>query len=66
MTNHTNVNVRISKGQKEKLKQAFESNCESITIRLTFTDLHGHGKDVITITKSELHRLMKAYEAKKE
>ena len=63
MTNYTNVKVRISEGQKDKFKKAFESNCESITIRLMFTDLHG--EDVIAITKSQLDRLMKAYEAKK-
>ena len=55
--------MRISQGQKDKLKKVFECNCESITIRLTFTDLHG--EDVIAITKSQLDRLMKAYEAKK-
>ena len=43
--------------------KAFESDCESITIRLTFTDLHG--EDVIAITKSQLDRLVKAYESKK-
>ena len=63
MTNYTNVKVRISEGQKDKLKKAFESNCESITIGLTFTDLAG--EDVIAITKSQLDRLMKAYEANK-
>ena len=63
MTNYTNVKVRISEDPKDKLKKAFESNCESITIRLKFTDLHG--EDVIAITKSQLDRLMKAYEAKK-
>ena len=41
MTRYTNVNVRISEGQKDKLKKAFDSNCKSITIRLTFSDLHG-------------------------
>ena len=41
----------------------FESNCEFITVRLTFTDLHG--EDVIAITKSQLDRLVKTYEAKK-
>ena len=56
------VKVRISEGQKEKLKKAFESNCESITIRLTFTDLHG--EDVIAITKSQLDRPVEAYEEK--
>ena len=63
MTNYTNVKLRISEGQKDKLKKAFESNCESITIRPTFTDLHG--EDVIAITKSQLDKLVKAYEAKK-
>ena len=55
--------MRISEGQKDKLKKAFESNCESIAIRLTSTDLNG--EVVIVITKSQLSRLMKAYEAKK-
>ena len=50
MTNYTNVKVRISECQKDKLKKAFASNCEIITNRLTFTDLHG--EDVIAITKS--------------
>ena len=61
MTSYTNVKVRISEGQKDKLKKAFESNCEFIVIRLTFTDLNG--EDVIAITKSQLDRLEKAYEA---
>ena len=63
MTNYTNIKVQISNGQKHKLKKACESNCESITIRLTFTDQHG--EDVIAVTKSQLDRLVKAYEAKK-
>ena len=62
MTNYTNIKVRISEGKKGKLKKAFESNCESITILLTFTDLHG--EDVIALTKSQLDRLLKVYEAK--
>ena len=45
MTNHTNIKVRISEGRKDKLKKAFESNFESISIRLTFTDLQD--EDVI-------------------
>ena len=44
-------------------KKAFESNCESIAIRLTFTDLNG--EYVIAITKSQLGRLKKAYEGNK-
>ena len=52
MTCYTNFQMRISEGQKDKLKKAFESNCESITIRLTFSDLHG--EDVIALTNSQL------------
>ena len=63
MTNDIYAKGRISEGQKDKLKKAFESNSESITIRLTFTDLHG--EDVIAIIKSQLDTLVKAYEAKK-
>ena len=63
MTRYINVKMRISKGQKDKLKKAFESNCESITIRLTFSDLHG--EDVIALTKSQLDRLVETYEEKK-
>ena len=63
MANYTSVKVRISESQKDKLKKAFESNCASITIRLTFTDLHG--EDVNAKIKSQLDRLVKAYEAKK-
>ena len=55
--------MRISEGQKDKLKKAFESNCESITIRLTFSDLYG--EDIIALTNSQLDRLVKAYEEKK-
>ena len=60
MTRYTNVKVRISEGKEGKIKKAFESNCKSITIRLTFSDLHG--EDVIAITTSQLYL---AYEEKK-
>ena len=63
MIRYTNIKVRISEGQKDKLKKAFECNCESITIRLAFSDLHG--EHVIAITNSQLDRLVKAYEEKK-
>ena len=63
MTSYTNVKVRISEGQKDKLKKAFESNCESIATRLTSSDLNG--EDVIAITNTQLGRLMKEYEANK-
>ena len=41
MTRYTNVNVRISEDQKDKLKKAFESNCKSITIILGLYDGRG-------------------------
>ena len=63
MTRYTNFKMRISEGQKDKLKKAFEYNCESITNSLTFSDLHG--KDVIALTNSQLDKLVKAYEEKK-
>ena len=63
MTRYTNVKMRISDGQKDKRMKAFESNCESITIFLTFSNLHG--EDVIALTKSQLDRLVEAYEEKK-
>ena len=64
MTCYTNFKMRISEGQKDKLKKAFESNCECITIRLTFSDLHG--ENVIALTNSQIDRLVKAYEEKKD
>ena len=49
--------------KKTSSQKAFESNCEFITIRLTFSDLHG--EDVIALTKSQLDRLVEAYDEKK-
>ena len=63
MTRYTNFKIRISEGQNDKLKKAFESNCESIIIRFKFSDLYG--EDVIVLTKSQLDRLVEAYEEKK-
>ena len=55
--------MQISESQKDKLKKAFESNRESITIRLTFSDRHG--EDDIALTNSQIDRLVQAYEEKK-
>ena len=63
MTRYTHFKMRISECQKDKLKKAFESNCESLTIRFKFSDLHG--EDVIALTISQLDRLVEAYEEKK-
>ena len=43
--------------------QWFESNCKSITIRLTFSDLHG--EVVIALTNSQVDRLVEARAEKK-
>ena len=40
MTRYNNFKCKYQRVKKDKLKKAFESNCESITIRLTFSDLH--------------------------
>ena len=55
--------MRISEGENYKLKKLFESNCESITIRFKFS--HLHGEDVIALTKSQIDRLVEAYDEKK-
>ena len=54
--------MRISERQKYKIKKAFESNSKSITIRFKFSDLYC--EDVIALTKSEVDRLVEAYEEK--
>ena len=45
MTHYTNIKMRISEGQKEKIKTAFESNSKYITIRFKLSDLCG--EDVV-------------------
>ena len=57
--------MQISESQKDKLKKALESNCESITIRLTFSDMHG--EDIIGLTNSQLDRhIMKRHIMKRK
>ena len=63
MTHYTNIKMRISEGQKDKIKNAFESNSKYITIRFKCSDLYG--EDVIALTKSQVDRLVEAYEEKK-
>ena len=50
--------MRISEGQKEKIKKSFESNSKSIIIRLKFSDMYG--EDVIALTKSLVDRQVEA------
>ena len=63
MTRYANFKMRISEGKKDKVKKAFESNSESMTIRFKFSDLHG--EDVIALTNSQLDRLVDAYVGRK-
>ena len=49
MTRYTNVKMQISEDQKHKITEAFESNSKSITIRVTFPNLHG--EDVIFLNQ---------------
>ena len=63
MTHYTNIKMRISEGQKDIIKKAFESNSKSITIRFKFSDLYG--EDVIALTKSQVDRVVEAYEERK-
>ena len=52
MTHYTNIKMRISEGQKDKIKKAIEANSKFITIRFGYTALYG--EDVIALTKSQL------------
>ena len=63
MTHYANIKMRISEGKKNKIKKAFESNSKSIIICFQFSDLLG--EDVIALTKSQVDRLVEAYEEKK-
>ena len=63
MTHYTNIKMWISEGQKDKIKKAFESNSKYIAIRFKCSDLYG--EDVIALTKSQVDRLVEAYEEKK-
>lgn len=60
MNRYTNIKVNISDGQKEKLKRSLESGVESVNIRLSREDLNG--EDVLALTKSQVNKLMNAYQ----
>ena len=49
MRNYINVKVRISEGEKNNLKKAFDFKSDTITIRLKFADLKS--EDVTAVTK---------------
>ena len=63
MTHYTNIKMPVSEGQKEKIMKAFETNSKYITIRFGLTYLYGEG--VIALTKSQVDRLVEAYEERK-
>ena len=63
MTHYTNIKMRVSEGQKEKIKKAFETDSKYIKIRFGLTDVYG--EDVIALTKSQVDRLVEAYEERK-
>ena len=63
MAHYTNIKMQISEGRKDTIRKAFESNSKSITICFKFSDLYG--EDVIDLTKSQVDRLVEAYEEKK-
>ena len=58
MTHYTNIKMRISEGQKDKIKKAFESNSKFSTIRFKFSDMYS--EDVIALTKSQVDRRVEA------
>ena len=55
--------MRVSEGQKEKIKKAFETNSKYNTIRFGLWDLND--ENVISLTKSHVDRLVEAYEERK-
>jgi hypothetical protein len=57
---YINVKVRISEGQKQKLRKALQSGSDSISIRLTHEDLTG--QDVIALTQAQINKLAEAYQ----
>ena len=63
MTHYTNIKMRVSEGQKENIKKAFETNSKYMTIRFQLTDLYA--EDVIALTNSQVDKLVEAYEEKK-
>lgn len=61
-TKYTNVQVRVSNAQKDKLRKALSSGC-AISIRLAYEDLSGD--DILAVTQAQANKLAKAYESKK-
>jgi len=56
---YTNVNVKISENQQQKLKHAADTK-SPMSIRLSYNDLCGD--DVLALTNSQVNRMTKAYQ----
>ena len=59
MSRYVNVEVNISEGQKEKIKQAIQTGA-TVSIRLQHGDLTG--KDVLALTQAQINKMTKAYQ----
>ena len=60
MTRYTNVKVKLSEGQKEKLQNAIKAGCSAVSIRLGHKDLQGN--DILALTNTQAKKLAKAHE----
>jgi len=56
---YTNVHVKISENQQQKLKHTVDTK-SPVSIRLNYKDLCG--SDVLALTNSQVNRMTKAYE----
>ena len=57
MTHYTDIKMRISEGQKEKINKAIESNNKFITNRFGYTDLFTRMKEDLRIkSKTSLEK----------
>ena len=59
MSRYTNVRVNISQGQIDKIKRAVQAG-ESVSIRLTHSDLSG--EHVLALTSTQVNKIAKAYQ----
>ena len=59
MSRYVNVNVNISEGQKEKIKQAIGAG-QAVSIRLSHSDLNG--KHLLALTQAQFNKMTKAYQ----
>ena len=59
MSRYVNVNVNISEGQKEKIKQAIKAG-QAVSIRLSLSDLNG--AHLLALTQAQVDKMTKAYQ----